>query len=227
MRVGVCFLLLPLCALFCHRFLTACWDRECRSAFWLKGGAGLCFVLTAALLLPWSGDGRYSPLILGGLLLGLLGDQLLALRFVWPDRHDQMFLTGTLSFAAGHVLYLLALSRRFPGALTAGLPFWAGLLLLSGLFLLWQRANAGKLQVPGLLYIALVCLMAASACGACLRSREPAALFFALGGLCFVFSDDLLSARCFGKVKKSLGTNRAIHISYYLAQLLIAWTLFV
>lgn len=205
-------------------FLRACREKRYRRAFWLKGAAGLCFLLPGLLLSTICRDGGYAWLIVAGLCLGLLGDQLLALRFLRPAQHDQMFLLGAIAFALGHVLYVLAL-WRLSGWSGWVLAIWAAGLALSGFYARRRKVDAGKFQTAAIAYIALVVLMAAVACAAALREKTLAMLLFALGGVCFAVSDDLLVAYSYGDAEGQ-GFNRAIHITYYTAQLCIAWTLF-
>lgn len=211
------------CAGFGHVFLRAGRAGEYRRAFWLKGLAGLCFVAVGLLAASRCGDARRAWLVPGGLILGLLGDELLALRFVWPERHDKMFLLGALAFSLGHVLYLLAL---LPGGAVpqAAWPVFALGLLASFFYARHMRVDFGRFLLPGVVYIALVVFLAAVSCGAAASSLGIGALLFALGGLCFAVSDNLLCARSFGDAERD-AVNRALHISYYAAQLLIAWSL--
>ena len=87
-----------------------------------------------------------------------------------------------------------------------------------------EKVQAGKLQLPAVGYIALVVFMAAAACSAAVRGFSVGLLLFAAGGICFAVSDNLLCAYCFG-TGRSRSVDRAVHISYYAAQLLIAWSL--
>ena len=47
---------------------------------------------------------------------------------------------------------------------------------------------------------------------------------FAVAGVCFAVSDNILCAQSYGN-KKTAGMNRAVHVTYYAAQLLIAWSM--
>ena len=92
------------------------------------------------------------------------------------------------------------------------------------LFFRSKKVQAGKLQLPAVGYIALVVFMDAVACSAAVRGFSVGLLLFAAGGICFAVSDNLLCAYCFG-TGRSRSVDRAVHISYYAAQLLIAWSL--
>lgn len=210
------------CAGMGHVFLRAGRAGEYRRAFCFKGAAGLCFVAVGLLLAQRCGDGRRAALVLAGLILGLLGDELLALRYVWPEKHDRMFLLGGIAFALGHVCYLAALLRG--GLPHAAWPIFAAGLLGVLLFERRSRVDPGSFLLPGLAYMGLVLFMGAVACGAALSSFGVGALLFAVGGICFAVSDALLCVRCFGTADGD-ALDRALHIAYYAAQLLIAWSL--
>ena len=67
--------------------------------------------------------------------------------------------------------------------------------------------------------------MAASACTAAVKAPGVSTLLMALGAVGFVLSDNMLCAYCFGEDRR-FGLNWLIHISYYGAQLCIAWSIF-
>ena len=112
------------CAVSGRFFLRAGRREEYGKAFLLKGLTGLCFVVLGALNFVLCTDRIFGVRVLCGLCLGLLGDQLLALRFVYREKHDQFFSLGAAVFAVGHGLYLAALFGHDKGVLPAALPFW-------------------------------------------------------------------------------------------------------
>ena len=212
------------CAVSGRFFLRAGRREEYGKAFLLKGLTGLCFVVLGALNFVLCTDRIFGVRVLCGLCLGLLGDQLLALRFVYREKHDQFFSLGAAVFAVGHGLYLAALFGHDKGVLPAALPFLAAGLLASWLYQRAKKTDAGNLQLPACLYIALVVFMGSVACGAAIRSFSMTLLLFAAGGICFSVSDNLLCAYCFGSARSN-AVDRAVHVSYYAAQLFIAWSL--
>ena len=76
------------CALSARFFLKAYSDENFVKAFWLKGTAAVFFVAVGAVLLCLKGMTPYTCLTLSGLFLGLLGDQLLAMRLIHRCYHD-------------------------------------------------------------------------------------------------------------------------------------------
>ena len=213
------------CAAFARLFLGACFAGDHRRAFRVKGLAGLCFVAVGLLMALRCGKLSFAVPVAAGLVLGLAGDQLLALRFILKEKHDLMFVSGAVAFSMGHVLYILALLRLTGGMRPAALiALWLAGAAAAVVYARIRRTNAGKLNGGCCVYIALVTLMCAVACAAAIKAPGAATLMFAAGGVCFVVSDNVLTAYCFGN-RKTPGMNRTIHITYYLPQLLIAWSL--
>lgn len=214
------------CISCCRSFLGATALKDYPRAFWFKGAAGLCFVALGLLGASRCGASTYGWKLAAGLFMGLLGDQLLALRFIRTERFDLLFTAGALSFALGHGLYIWAMLERFSGCLPLGLALAAVFIAGSVFTLKRQGFKAGKLAPGAYAYIAVVCLMGAVAVSAAIGSGTAAAVLLALGGLCFIVSDDTLCVYSFGNDKR-FGLNILLHGTYYAAQLLIGWSLFV
>jgi len=212
------------CVVLDHLFLAEMERGNHPKAVRLKGLASLCFVLTGLWFTIFAGGGAHHLLIAFGLVLGLIGDVLLAMRFEYRERHDLYFLIGAISFALGHVLYIAAMLGVNGKAWLPAIPFWVGLLAIAGVCALRFKADAGKMQIPGYGYMALVAGMGAIACGLAVKQPGDATVLFAVGGVLFVISDTILSIHTFGTAKKPV-YNRWVHYTYYAAQLLIAWSL--
>lgn len=209
------------CAVCERRFLNASRAEDYRAAFFFKGAAGLCFVAVGVIAAIGCRSGAFAWRVVAGLLFGLLGDQLLAMRFIQKERHDMFFALGGVAFALGHVLYIAALVQLRSFSLRVTVPVLLVGLAASAGYARVRESNAGRLQIPGVLYIALVILTSAFACGAAAHLPNAGTGMFALGTICFVVSDNILCSYCFGN-KKNFAMNEALHVSYYAAQLLIA-----
>lgn len=212
------------CVLFAVFFMSAYRRENHRLAILLKGLAAVCFILLGVFLRPHSANQSYAGLVILGLILGFFGDELLALRFLVPKLHDLLFAAGAVTFAVGHVFYMKAL---FDLGVIA--PLTLILVLVPGLLLAWlygknQGSHAGPLQPAALLYMGLVIFMGSVSVTAAIHATQPATVLFALGGICFACSDNILLAYCFGK-KSNWNQNVWIHITYYAAQLFIAWSI--
>jgi len=170
-------------------------------------------LLLIAALAPRAGEGRLAAGVLAGLVLSLAGDVAIAFSFV----------AGLACFLAAHMAYLAALgvSNAHPGAQAlAALPavaVFAGMLAL-----LWSRV--GKLRVPVVVYMVVICAMLARAAGRALATGpSPSATLFLAGAILFVLSDALIAIDRF--VRPLPHREAAVLATYYAAQALIAASL--
>ena len=215
-----CLFLIPLCCISEALFLRSRNLGRHWAAFWLKGLAALCFTATGLLLTLQAGQ---SLVLVMGLVFGLLGDQLLALRKIFPAHHDLTFTSGALSFSLGHVCYMAVLLGLEQGLVLPAVPVFLVLVAGSELFARKAGFSTGKMHLPGLLYIAIEGAMCALALVRLWLAPGLSAALFALGGLLFLVSDNLLCAYSFGRMKTP-SVDRWLHITYIAAQLLIAWS---
>ncbi len=213
------------CLSLMRSFMQVSRRREAVKAMLYKGAASLCFLAVGLLGLLRLGDWAYGWKAVAGLFLGLCGDELLAMRFIRAKKHDLYFSLGAVSFSLGHVLFIWAAIERSGRFSLWTLPILALLLLCSGLYARKKESHAGDMHLNAVMYICLVCCMGAVTCAAALVRPGLSPALFALGGLGFVVSDNILCAHYFGNDSRFL-LNWLIHISYYGAQLLIAWSVF-
>lgn len=156
-------------------------------------------------------------LMLAALFLSWLGDVFLMYDAISPN----YFILGLIAFLTAHLLYCVIFAKRFSQQLT--LPFWAVLVLLiayGGILFLQLQDGLGKLQIPVIVYIAAILLMALTAFGRKgMVNVESFKLVF-LGALFFIVSDSILA------VNKFLFSVPYSHIlvmgTYATAQFLIA-----
>ncbi len=162
-----------------------------------------------------------SPLVVAAILSGFVGDVFLLFR----PRHWS-FPAGILSFAAGHVFYIV----RFLKGLTVS-PAWyvcaaLGLIgFLSAITLLrflWKGLPK-KLRPPSFLYMLIIATMASYAILFALYGNSPLRWFAAVGGLFFVASDSTLSIDAFHHPVRY--RNVLVMSTYIAAQTLIVASL--
>lgn len=92
-------------------FIMQSYRRRDVASIILKTTASLLFVLLGIHCTRLRGQSVYALYVVIGLALGMLGDLLLALRYLSKKTHDLCFVSGTLAFFAGHVLYILAVAH--------------------------------------------------------------------------------------------------------------------
>ncbi|MBO4218829.1 MAG: hypothetical protein J5887_04955, partial [Erysipelotrichaceae bacterium] len=157
------YLLIAIGALLQICFIASEHKEEYVRAVVLKGLASLMFVITGFLGFKNSGSG-FARLIFIGLALGMLGDILLNLRFVFPASGQKIFLTGIVAFLAGHLLYLAALIPQGQHLLICIIT---GALIASALLIYIFRTMEVKLafKIFGVVYLGAVIIMTAVAIG--------------------------------------------------------------
>ena len=210
------------CAVLVLLFLKSEKAEKYVPAVVLKGLASACFVLLGFLGSRGAG-GDTARCILTGLVLGLIADVLLNLRFVFKKIGTPVFLVGILVFLAGHILYLIALIPRCPG-----LIWWilAGA-VLTFFILRWifSKIEAKKaFKIFGVFYIGAIVIMNCVALGVLIADPCAHSTVYMIGALLFLVSDVVLILNTFGsETKFSLRvTNIAL---YYLGQIMIALSL--
>lgn len=153
----------------------------------------------------------YQLTICMGLLFSLAGDIFLMLP---SDR----FIAGLVSFLLAHLCYIGAFGTQ------ATWPFlsWWGLPVVGfavGIYIL-LAPHLGKMQLPVLVYMTVIALMAWLALTLFVQQRTAWALWAASGALLFVISDAALALNRFRR--RFWSAQLVVLGTYYLAQWLIA-----
>ena len=158
--------------------------RGRRSAAYVFKPLTMLLVLALAVQPSVSTSGFYAWMIVGGLLFSLLGDVLLMLP---SDR----FAAGLASFLVAHLLYIAAFAADagFGSAPLVLLPFVLGSAALYPLL----RPKLGRLEIPVLLYMLVVSVMAWQAVARWLAVGQLGALLACIGAVLFVISDAALA----------------------------------
>jgi len=190
----------------------------------LKGSASLMFVLLGYLGADLTNP--TSKYIFIGLILGMIGDILLNLRFVFEKIGQKIFLTGIVAFLAGHILYLLALIP-----LAQHVWIWyciiIGIILAAALLTYIFKTMEVKIafKVFGVIYLGAVIVMTCIALGIAIFAPNTSAIVYAIGAVLFTASDIVLIFNTFSGVTKF--SLRITNLSlYYLGQVLIASSLY-
>lgn len=190
----------------------------------LKGLASLMFVLLGYECSKVIGNTEFHKLVKIGLILGLIADILLNLRFVFKAKGKIVFLVGILVFLSGHILYLCAL---IPTVNNVILPLVIGI-VLTAIIIKWiftQIEAAKAFKIFGIFYIGAIVIMNCFAFANLLQDpTNTRYIIFTIGAVSFLISDIVLILNTFGKTTKF--SLRIINLSlYYIGQLLIAYSL--
>ena len=190
----------------------------------LKGLASLMFVLLGYWCSSTLPSSDFTKFVKIGLILGLIADVMLNLRFVFKTKGKIVFLVGILVFLSGHILYLCAL---IPTVNNIVLPLVIGV-ILTAIIIKWiftQIEAAKAFKIFGIFYIGAIVIMNCFAVTNLIQ--DPSNLryiIFTIGAVSFLISDIVLILNTFGKTSKF--SLRITNLSlYYVGQLLIAFSL--
>ena len=189
-------------------------------------------------------------LVLMGLVLGMVGDITLDFKIYFKGLEgeyanagkdkDSMMYFGMLAFGIGHVLYLTSMAIRFPGYEMNVL--WSALISIAVVAVMFcvtifaLKMQFGKFLIPSIIYAFLLCwfvvmsVMYVKPAGA-----SASSIVLLVGSILFVISDMVLSMTYFSKPEDyqrqgALNPESRLmiivnHVTYYLAQFLIALSL--
>ncbi len=188
----------------------------------LKGTASLFFVgLGIYSCIKTTNVSNVPTLVLIGLILGLVGDVCLNLRFVFPKIGSKIFLAGVAAFLSGHILYLCAICQN-----TAYGVFYAviaGIIIAAIILLIIFKKLEVKIsyKIFGIVYIGAVVVMTSIAVFNMVTVPTNFNSLYAVGALAFTISDIVLIFNSFGPNPKF--SLRITNLSfYYIGQILIA-----
>lgn len=219
--IALSIVLLPVCAAALALFLRDFKNQKFVRALLFKGISSLCFVTLGAINCFANGASTVKLLIFIGLCFGLVGDEVIALCQVSPKHDTLSFIGGGLFFLVGHILYIPALVMLGEISWTAVIIAFGLMVSLSLFYESHRGFLAGKTQIPLSLYLGIVTFMGTIAIGVFFKRFTLGAGLFAIGGILFALSDNILFAYKFGNKPKII-QNIALHVAYYIAQLLIA-----
>ena len=190
----------------------------------LKTAASAAFIMLGFVSFRGS-QGVVSIAILPGLVMGLIGDMYLDMKYVFP-KYDAMFtFTGFGAFILGHICYLIFLFSQYPVtragliiALIIGIAAGIGIYLTPEM----MKVDYGRFRVISAAYAALLIFVTIYSLCLCFAGFTGAKMVFFLGILLFLFSDLVLSQIYFGQEQDTPRNSMINHAAYYLGQILIA-----
>lgn len=207
-----------------------CWFRAVKPSVYsliLKIAASACFCICSAFAVKVVGSSSTNLLIIGGLIMGLIGDVLLDLKVMYPKQSNEYFISGTFAFSIGHFFYFLAAvllnCATIPNNLAWNIviAFVIALVLTTAILLSSKKMglNFGNMFWIVAIYSLILTFMVAFSVS--IAIFVPHFWIFAVGMFLFFASDLVLSLQYFG------GKDQKIfiyinHILYYLAQIMIA-----
>ena len=197
----------------------------------LKTRSSLFFIATCSVGLYMHEQNRLSLFIMLGLLLGLLGDIWLDLKYVFREKDKVFTYAGFIAFAFGHVLYLSGLiSYYYQGqnVLYLILPFVGG--ILGGFLTIAlekpMKLHYGNMKLISLIYASILFSMVFMTLSFCIMYQFQVTnlILFFIGGVLFLASDLILSGTYFGEGKERPVDIITNTVTYYSAQYIIAFS---
>ena len=190
----------------------------------LKTAASAAFVMLAFVSYRGS-SGAVSIAIIPGLVMGLIGDIYLDLKYIYPKKSALYTNTGFAAFMLGHICFLIFLFSQYPFS-TAGLiiSLIIGLAAVCFIYIMPEKMELdfGQFHLISAVYAGLLVFVVIYSLCMCFAGFTGAKFMFFLGTLLFLFSDLVLSQIYFGKEKNTPMNSMINHGAYYLAQILIA-----
>ena len=199
----------------------------------LKSIVSLLFLATALAAAFQNGSHPLNIFIIAGLILGLLGDIWLDLKYVYPKDDKLYTYAGFAVFGVGHILYITGMMLEFfqdGNMLYFLIPIGgAAVFAIANLFL----SKVMKLDFKDLKWVvtAYAFLLAsnpATALMLCIHTswQQPALIMLLVGGVLFAISDLVLSNTYFGEDHEKPIDFILNYLTYYGAQFVIAFSLF-
>ncbi len=165
-----------------------------------------------------------NGLILGGILLGWVGD----VTLMWP-KNEKCFIVGLGSFLLGHILYIITFFK-IAGDLSYFKPINYLVLIAYGAFFIgmlrYLKGSLGEMKIPVILYMTLILVMSFASFVLLFLPESTITNILTykwlpfLGSLLFIASDSLLANQLFKKPFKN--DQVLIMITYIFAQFCIA-----
>lgn len=201
------------------------------AALYAKAIASCCFIATALAAMNRNRVFlEFGTLILAGLILGMLGDIWLDLKWIYLQDKDLYLYAGFISFLLGHLCFITAIFRSAPWNSFSIIMSIVLALVIGVIAILMEKPlkmKYGKFKLIVFLYSCTLALtMTASMMTAYITEFKLSAwIVMSVGALLFLLSDLVLSGMYFGENKNTKGNIILNHTLYYAAQFCMAATI--
>lgn len=197
----------------------------------IKSVVSILFIATALAATLQNTGHKLSILVIAGLILGLLGDIWLDLKYVYPKDDKLYTYAGFIVFGVGHILFIIGMLLEFFSGWSAWfllIPFGGAILFsIANLVLEKPMKLAFKdYKVIVSIYAFLLALNPFTSLLLCILTgfKITSLVMLFLGGVLFVVSDLVLSKTYFGEGHEKPLDFILNYVTYYGAQLLIAFS---
>lgn len=196
-----------------------------------KAIASFCFIATAiAAANKNSTFIGFASLIVLGLVMGMLGDIWLDLKWIHLEKKDSYLYAGFISFLIGHLFYISSVYLYSPWSVKSIIIAAVGALVIATVATLMEKPmkmNYGKFKLILFLYsLVLSFTVTSSIVTAVITGGEKVWVVMSIGAVLFILSDLVLSGMYFGENKNTPVNVVINHSLYYIAQFFMASTIF-
>ncbi len=212
-------------------FMVKCNKQRSVGGVFLKNITSIFFLFTTATAIYYNQDfWKYGILILIGGVFGMLGDIYLDQKWVYPQHNDNYLNAGFISFGIGHFFYIGAIFLHMGFGLKDFLvPGIVGVVVAVFTLITEKptKCHFGKFKAIVTIYCLVIGTMAGTVFWAMIQTGFSVQyIVFNAAAILFLLSDIILSSMYFGT--KNTPVNFVLnHTSYYFAQFLIAFTVFL
>ena len=192
------------------------------------------FFLSLAIFCSYVNDGHaINTFITFGLILGLLGDIWLDLKYVYPKDDKPYTYAGFICFGVGHIMFVIGMFLQYArGAnfLYILIPILAAIVagIINLLLEKPMKLKFGDMKWTVFVYSILLFSTPLSALSLAIMTgwTSTTLIMLFVGGILFVLSDLILSGTYFGEGKERPVDIIGNYLTYYGAQFVIAFSLF-
>jgi len=229
------FIMLLACMVFTICFIMIRSKGASVYALMTKAMASFCFIALFIVSITYEKVFLSQYIGLGlGLVLGLIGDILLDLKVVYKEHENEYLVGGFISFGLGHICYILSMIGFVTTGwavssiwLAVGISAGVAVLLTLGVYYTSNimKNDFGKHTIITMVYTFI--LMFTTVFAVVLAIMNANFWSLAIGFVLFTVSDLILSMQYFGGKADNNLLQVLNHSCYYLAQIVIASTLFI
>ena len=212
-------------------FMVKCNKQRSVGGVFIKNIASIFFLFTTATAIFYNQDfWKYGVLILIGGIFGMLGDIYLDQKWIYPEHNDNYLNAGFVSFGIGHFFYIGAIFLHLGfGVKDLLVPIIAGVVVAVFTLVTEKptKCHFGKFKAIVTVYCLIIGTMTGTALWGMIQTGFSVQyIVFVVAAALFLLSDIILSSMYFGT--KNTPVNFVLnHASYYFAQFMIAFTVFL
>ena len=227
-----CIILIALGAIALVFYLLEKCKRYSLKGVLIKTIVSLLFIATALAGTIQNQGHILNNFIIAGLILGLLGDIFLDLKYVYPNDDKPYTYAGFIVFGIGHILFIIGMLLQFFGGgnmLYFLIPV-GGALAFAFINLLTEKPMGlafKDLKLIVCIYAFILALNPFTSLLLCIHTgwSNPSIIMLFVGGILFAVSDLVLSKTYFGEGHEKPLDFILNYLTYYGAQFIIAFSL--